>query len=331
MNHWLLKEQLRKNFWTEGTVTMSVSNTRAKKKWPSGLTLELNWHIHFMWFFWRCLFEDCYSGRKSYTYSFGVCKLENVLLHEWSIWEKLREFPSTVAYTFQAVKCHSSVGLKILVRFGFYTCEIRRQKCLATSFGPFRVTFPKEEEMQNFTRHFCTANSTRDCTRTIPAEVLLTLFWRTGEPNWEREGLKARPRGISLSEYGSEWFWVRLRGFSEYGSIAYLVERPTLETRAEHYHLGTNLYMQLCVFSGRVILRSARVCSYSFLMFEQQAIAMITIVAKIVIMIWCSLRRSDFKMLLHQESVQLQFFFANFSRAGRNRYIWQEFVGIINV
>ena len=38
-----------------------------------------------------------------------------------------------------------------------------------------------------------------------------------------------------MSEYGSEGFRVRLRGLSEYGSVAYLVERPTRETRAEQY------------------------------------------------------------------------------------------------
>ena len=47
--------------------------------------------------------------------------------------------------------------------------------------------------------------------------------------------LKALLRGISLSEYGSERFRVRLRRLSEYGSVAYLVERPTRETRAEQY------------------------------------------------------------------------------------------------
>ena len=46
---------------------------------------------------------------------------------------------------------------------------------------------------------------------------------------------KALLRGISLSEYGSEGFRVRLRRSSEYGSVAYLVEKPTRETRAEQY------------------------------------------------------------------------------------------------
>ena len=43
---------------------------------------------------------------------------------------------------------------------------------------------------------------------------------------------KALLRGISLSEYGLEGCRVRLRRLSEYGSIAYLLERPTRETRA---------------------------------------------------------------------------------------------------
>ena len=46
---------------------------------------------------------------------------------------------------------------------------------------------------------------------------------------------KALLRGISLSEYGSEGSRVRLRGLSEYGSVAYFVERPTRKTQAEQY------------------------------------------------------------------------------------------------
>ena len=51
----------------------------------------------------------------------------------------------------------------------------------------------------------------------------------------KQTALKALLRGISLSEYGSEGFRVRLRGLSEYGSVAYLVERPTQETQGEQY------------------------------------------------------------------------------------------------
>ena len=47
--------------------------------------------------------------------------------------------------------------------------------------------------------------------------------------------LKALLRGISLSENSSEGLRVRLRRLSEYGSVAYLVERPTRETQAEQY------------------------------------------------------------------------------------------------
>ena len=46
---------------------------------------------------------------------------------------------------------------------------------------------------------------------------------------------KALLRAISLSEYSSEGFRVRLRRLSEYGSVAYLVERLTQETQAEQY------------------------------------------------------------------------------------------------
>ena len=54
-------------------------------------------------------------------------------------------------------------------------------------------------------------------------------------PTKKANRLKALLRAISLSEYGLEGFRVRLRGLSEYGSVAYLVERPTRETRAEQY------------------------------------------------------------------------------------------------
>ena len=46
---------------------------------------------------------------------------------------------------------------------------------------------------------------------------------------------------------GSEGFQVRLRRLSEYGSVAYLVERPTRETRAEQYS-DTILKMIICPF-----------------------------------------------------------------------------------
>ena len=54
-------------------------------------------------------------------------------------------------------------------------------------------------------------------------------------PTKKANRLKALLRVISLSEYGSEAFRVRLRGLSEYGSVACLVERPTRETQAEQY------------------------------------------------------------------------------------------------
>ena len=54
-------------------------------------------------------------------------------------------------------------------------------------------------------------------------------------PTKKANRLKALLRGISLSEYGSDGFRVRLRRLSEYGSVSYLVERPKRETRAEQY------------------------------------------------------------------------------------------------
>ena len=54
-------------------------------------------------------------------------------------------------------------------------------------------------------------------------------------PTKKANRLKALLRGISLSGYGSERFQVRLRGLSEYGSVAYLFERPTRETQGEQY------------------------------------------------------------------------------------------------
>ena len=54
-------------------------------------------------------------------------------------------------------------------------------------------------------------------------------------PTKKANRLKALLRGFSLSEYGAEGSRVRLRGLFEYGSVAYLVERPTRETRAEQY------------------------------------------------------------------------------------------------
>ena len=47
--------------------------------------------------------------------------------------------------------------------------------------------------------------------------------------------LKALLKEVSLSEHGSEVFRVRFRRLSEYGPVAYLVERPTRETRTEQY------------------------------------------------------------------------------------------------
>ena len=51
----------------------------------------------------------------------------------------------------------------------------------------------------------------------------------------KKQFLQSSSEGISLSKYSSEVFRVRLRRLSEYGSVAYLVERPTWKTRTEQY------------------------------------------------------------------------------------------------
>ena len=55
-----------------------------------------------------------------------------------------------------------------------------------------------------------------------------------GNPTKKANRLKAL-QWMFLSEYGSEGLRVRLRRLSEYGSVAYLVERPARETQAEQY------------------------------------------------------------------------------------------------
>ena len=65
------------------------------------------------------------------------------------------------------------------MKFWFRTRKISREKCLATNFGPFRATFPKERGHAKSHQTFITVKSPRDCPKKIPAEVLLTLFWRS--------------------------------------------------------------------------------------------------------------------------------------------------------
>ena len=55
-----------------------------------------------------------------------------------------------------------------------------------------------------------------------------------GNPT-NKEPPQSFSKGISFSEYGSEGFRLRLRRLYEYGSVAYLVERPTWRTQAEQY------------------------------------------------------------------------------------------------
>ena len=54
-------------------------------------------------------------------------------------------------------------------------------------------------------------------------------------PTKKATASKTSLREISLSEYSSEGFRVRLKRLSKYGSVAYLVERRSRETQAEQY------------------------------------------------------------------------------------------------
>ena len=92
----------------------------------------------------------------------------------------------------------------------------------------------------------CEGRSAVQCTLSDSVRVRLCVRFQTVKvpifggfpvenPTKKANRLKALLRGISLSEYGWEGFRVRLRRLSEYGSVAYLVERPTRETRAEQY------------------------------------------------------------------------------------------------
>ena len=67
--------------------------------------------------------------------------------------------------------------------------------------------------------------------------VKVSIFggFQVESPTNKATGLKALLTGISLSEYGSEGFRVRLTRLSEYGSGACLVEKPTRKTQAEQY------------------------------------------------------------------------------------------------
>ena len=71
---------------------------------------------------------------------------------------------------------------------------------------------------------------------TVPSGESPTFWWiLSWESNQQSNRLKALLMEISLSEYGSEVFRVRLRRLYEYGSVAYWVERPTRETQAHQY------------------------------------------------------------------------------------------------
>ena len=83
----------------------------------------------------------------------------------------------------------------------------------------------------------CISGGVRVRFRVLFQAVKVPIFggFPVENPTKKANRLKALPRGTSLSEYGLERFRVRLRRLSEYGSVAYLVERPTREIWAEQY------------------------------------------------------------------------------------------------
>ena len=98
----------------------------------------------------------------------------------------------------------------------------------------------------------------RFCVRFQVVKVSLFGGFPVENPTKKATGLKGALTAISLSEYGSERFRVRLRRLSEYGSVAYLVERPTRETgrtvfghRPKHGRggvFGTGVFLALSFF-----------------------------------------------------------------------------------
>ena len=97
-------------------------------------------------------------------------------------------------------------------------------------------------------------------------------------PTKKANRLEALLRGISLSEYGSERFRVRLRRLSEYGSVASLVERPTRETRAKQYSDTVLIKPQSC---------SAIVASAPFSSSDVASSAHAAVVASFLLQIFC--------------------------------------------
>ena len=105
---------------------------------------------------------------------------------------------------------------------------------LSGAKGRFASRFAKRGYFFFFRVFFRRCPSTVSCT--VPSRESANSRWiPTWEPNQQSNCLKALLMGISLSEYGSEGFRVRLTRLSEYISVAYLVERPTRETQAEQY------------------------------------------------------------------------------------------------
>ena len=87
--------------------------------------------------------------------------------------------------------------------------------------------------------------------------VKLQIFggFSVENPTKKTNHLKTFLKGISLSEYGSEGFRVRLRGLSEYGSVAYLIERPTRETQDEQY---SDTFLNMVLFGNGKSWKNAK-------------------------------------------------------------------------
>ena len=95
---------------------------------------------------------------------------------------------------------------------------------------------PEKFEKKKFAFNFWSGGvRARFCVRFQAVKVPIFGGFPVENPTNKATTSKPNLRGISLCEYGSEVFRVRLRRLSEYGSDAYLVERPTRETQAEQY------------------------------------------------------------------------------------------------
>ena len=108
-----------------------------------------------------------------------------------------------------------------------------------SDFGDLRLRCPSQTPEISAISETRESNSgvvrVRFCVRLQVVKVSIFGGSPVENPTKKATGLKGVLMAISLSEYGSEGFRLRLRRLSEYGSVAYLVERPTRETQTEQY------------------------------------------------------------------------------------------------